>query len=457
MPRSLFTGPLPALAAASAALAALVGAGCAPPASERPPEPPSAIVLLLADGLGPSQIAFARYLELGVGQRFAFERLPVTALVTTWSASNPTTDSAAASTALASGVKTDNKAIGIDPAGRPLRSFTEMARERGWAVGYVTTTALTHATPAAFYAHVEHRYDDEDKIAEQLLEHAPAVALGGGLSWFLPESEGGHRSAEDGLLERAREAGFTVWTRPEEIASPPPAPLLGLFAGDEIAYEIDARREPEDRRPPTLERLTRIALELLEAADRPFFLLVEGGRIDQAAHAFDGANMALEVRAFDRAASAVLEHRERRPGTLVLVTGDHASGGLAVNDYVDWEEFREQRASVDWMVAEIRGRGAGAQMVAEMTGYADFSDDEIAAVRDAEERYSAGRSLGTALSRRNGATWTPPTVSDDTYGHTGEDVPLWAAGPGQERFQGVLDNTDVPKILCELLGWPSPN
>ncbi len=456
MLRSSAIGPRPALATALLALAALTPA-CAPPAAERPAEPPSAIVLLLADGLGPSQIAFARNLELGVGHRFGFERLPVTALVTTWSASNPTTDSAAASTALASGVKTDNKAIGVDAEGRRLRSLAEMARERGWALGYVTTTALTHATPAAFYAHVEHRYDDEEKIAEQLLEHAPAVALGGGLGWFLPESEGGHRTAESGLLERARDAGYTVWTRAEEIVSPPPAPLLGLFATDELAYEIDARREPEERRPPTLERLTRIALEVLEAGDRPFFLLVEGGRIDQAAHAFDGATLALEVSAFDRAAAAVLEYRARRPRTLVLVTADHASGGLAVNDYVDWAEFRQQRASVDWMVAEIRKRGAGAELLAEMTGYSDFSEEEVAAVRDAEERYTAGRLLGTALSRRNGATWTPPTVSDDTYGHTGEDVPLWAAGPGQERFQGVLDNTDVPKILCELLGWPPPN
>ncbi len=436
--------------------AAFALAGCPPP-GEAPPRPPAAIVLLLADGLGPSQLTFARILELGPGQRFGFEKLPVTALVTTWSASNPTTDSAAASTALASGVKTDNKAIGVDPAGRRLRSIAEMARERGWAVAYVTTTALTHATPAAFYAHVEHRYDDEDKIAEQLLEHAPAAALGGGLGWFLPESEGGHRTSGSGLIERARGAGYTVWTRPEEIESPAPSPLLGLFATDEIAYEIDARREPEDRRPPTLERLTRIALEVLEARDRPFLLLVEGGRIDQSAHAFDGATMALEIRAFDRAAAAVIEHRERRPETLVLVTGDHASGGLAVNDYVDWEEFREQRASVDWMVAAIRERGAGAEMVAEMTGYDDFSEAEISAIRDAEERYSAGRLLGTALSRRNGATWTPPTVSDDTYGHTGEDVALWAAGPGAERFQGVLDNTDVPKILCDLLGWPPPN
>ncbi len=447
-------------------VAALAVAACGSLATERPTAPVSGIVLMVGDGMGPSQITFARNLELGLGRRFAFEKLPVTALVSTWSASNPTTDSAAASTAMASGVKTANKAIGVDPRGSPLRSLAETAREQGWAVGYVTTTALTHATPAGFYAHVENRYDDEERIAEQLLEHAPAVALGGGLGWFLEEADGGYRSpasagsepgAPGGLLERARRAGYTIWTRPEEIASPPPAPLLGLFAKDELAYEIDALREPEARRAPTLDRLTRIALEVLEAGGRPFFLLVEGGRIDQAAHAFDGPTMAREIRAFDRAVAAVTEFRARRPGTLVLVTADHATGGLAINDWVDWDMLREQRASVDWLVAEIQKRGAGQEAVAEMTGYDDFTEEEISAVRGADNRYTAGRLLGTALSQRNGATWVPPEVSDDTYGHTGEDVPLWAAGPGAERFQGVLDNTELPVILCDLLGWPPPN
>ncbi len=418
-----------------------------------PTQRPRGVVLMIGDGMGVSQITFARQLLLEPGERFRFETLPELGLVTTWSASNPTTDSGAAATAMASGVKTSNLYVGVDADARPVRSLAEEARDRGWKVGYATTTTVTHATPAAFYAHVPDRYADEDLIAQQLLEHRPDVVLGGGLSRFLPAAENvGDRDDGRDLLAEARAAGYEIWRRGDALDRPPPERLLGLLAPSHLAFQLDDRRRPPPERDPALADLVRLALRSL--GDAPGFLLVvEGGRIDHAGHAFDAASVAAETAAFDDAVAAVLEFRRANPGVLVLVTADHASGGLALNDYVDWDEIRAQRASVEWMARQIRGAGAGPELVAEMTGYDDITDADLEPVREGELIYDANRALGRLLSARNGVTWVP-RISDDTFGHTGEDVPLWAAGPGAERFAGVLDNTDIYRRLRDLLGWP---
>ena len=310
---------VPALAAAVLAVAL----GCA--AASRPaPAPtaaaaasavrPRAVVLFIGDGMGFPQLAVTRDLLYGKGERLALERgLPVTGIVSTWSASNFVTDSGAAATALGCGVKTDNREVGRDPGERPLRCIAEVARAHGWRIGYVTTTRITHATPAAFYAHGQ-RYDDEAGFAPQLLAQAPDLALGGGAGLFLPASAGGDRKDGRDLLAAARQAGYTVWTQAAEVAAPPPARLLGLFARDHLPFELDREGLPEAERPPSLAALTRLALDVLGREDGGFFLMVEGGRIDHAAHGFDPAGTAAETRAFDRAVEEALAFQRAAPG-----------------------------------------------------------------------------------------------------------------------------------------------
>jgi alkaline phosphatase len=137
----------------------------------------------------------------------------------------------------------------------------------------------------------------------------------------------------------------------------------------------------------------------------------------------------------------------------VLLTADHATGGLAINDYVDWEALSRQRASVDWLAAQIRNAGAGADLVAEMTGFTDLADADLDPIRADFDGYEAARRLGRLLADRHGVTWIPRVEPLDTKGHTGEDVPLYAGGPGAERFAGVLDNAEIPGRLRALLGW----
>jgi alkaline phosphatase len=405
-----------------------------------PSNRPKAIILMIGDGFGISQLTFSRNLLVGATNRLTLESLPITALVSTHS-TDPVTDSGAAATAISSGVKIDNKYVGCTVDLKALRSIADLAQSQGWKIGYVTTTRVTHATPASFYGHA-HR-DNEKLIAAQLVDQKPDIAMGGGLGQF---------SAD---LQARAGADYTILkTRAELLNAPPGKRLLGLFANGHLKYGLDNRREPEDRRDPSLSEMTRVALDRLGSGNGSFFLMIEGGRIDQAAHSFDAAGIATETRSFDDAVKAVLEYQKEHPDTLIVLTADHATGGLDVNDYVDWEGIKRQTASVNWMISQIRG-GKGSELIEEHTGYGDFTGEEIQRIRQAPEAFDAERVLGTMLAIRNGATWMP-RITEKTYGHTGEDVHLYSGGPGAQSFQGVLDNTDISRILAGLVGWSWP-
>ena len=428
-------------------------------ASERRSEAPSpivqaptAVVMLVGDGLGFSQIALARYASRARGERLAFEAMPVTGLVSTWSASNVVTDSGAAATAFAAGVKTDNRFLGLDPARRPVRTLGEAAKEAGWRVGYVTTTRITHATPACFYAHHGDRYD-EQTVAAQLLDADVDVALGGGLASFLPTLEGGTRTDGRDLVAEARSRGIEVQTRPETPHWDGNGRLLGLYARSHLAYELDDRNLPPERRDPTLATLARVALDGLSRSGQPFFLMIEGGRIDHAGHDFDAAGLVAETLRFDEATASVLAWADEHPEALVLLTADHATGGLAINDHAHWDALAKRSASISWLTSQIRNAGAGVELLAERTGEATWSEDEVRAVREAFDSYEANRRLGRMLAERDGFTWSAKVTDDDTHGHTGEDVPLYATGRSAAQFGGVLDNAEIAQRLARLLDW----
>ena len=295
-------------------------------------------------------------------------------------------------------------------------------------------------------------------MAAQLVESGSDLALGGGLGFFLPAADQGLRRDGRDLVAEAERAGYTVWRRGTPRDGPPPERLLGLFAHDHLGYMLDEREYPAERRDPTLAELSRLALAILGRDGKPFLLMIEGGRIDHAAHSFDAAGVVAETAAFDEAVAAALEFQRRRPRTLILLTADHATAGLAINDWVDWQGLLRQRASKQWLAAQIRDAGAGAELLAEKTGYSGFTDADVSAIRAAPEIYEAARVVGRLLSERHGVTWIPRVNLLDTEGHTGEDIPLYAGGPGAQRFAGVLDNTDIPRRLLQVLGWgPLPN
>ncbi len=416
------------------------------------PRAPRAVVLMIGDGFGFSQLTLARNALVGPAGRLRLEAMPVVGIVATASGSNAVTDSGAAATAFGAGVKTDNQYIALDSEGHPVRSIGEAAKAAGWRVGYVTTTRITHATPACFYAHHDDRYDEE-AIAAQLVDADVDVALGGGRTFFSPVSAGGSRVDDRDLIAEAQARGWTVLGRGDPLAWDGSGRLLGLFANAHLAYQLDDRDFPEERRDPSLARLTKLALDGLGRRDEPFFLMVEGGRIDHAGHEFDAAGVVAETKAFDEAVAVVLDWVKSHPETLVILTADHATGGLAINDFARWDELDRRTASTWWLAGQVRNAGAGAALLAERTGYDGFTESDVEAIREAPNSYEACRRLGRRLAEHDGFTWIPRVDENETHGHTGEDVPLFASGPGAERFAGVLDNTDIARRLAELAGW----
>jgi len=298
-----------------------------PPPTATYPSPPDIqirnIILFIGDGMGISHITAGRLKSLGANGRLHIDRMPVTGLLINHAADNLITDSAAGATALASGFKTNNAMISLLPDNTRAVTILEALREKGFAAGLVATSSITHATPACFAAHVPAR-KMEPEIAAQLVESGVEVMLGGGRAFFIPEEDSASKRSDDlNLIERARQNGYRVVQNREELQKISEGRVLGLFNDDEM------RNEPHE---PTLAEMAAKAIELLRGNANGFFLMVEGSQIDWGAHDNLLDYVVREMLAFDEAVKVGLEFAREDRRTLVLVTADHETGGLAIND-----------------------------------------------------------------------------------------------------------------------------
>lgn len=293
----------------TSALLALVTAGCGAdvPAVQAPADSaPIRVILFVADGAGVAHWS-AAWLS---GDSLAVAGFPAVGLVDPGNATGHEVESASSATAFAIGELTLYGGVGVDADQRPRPTVLEVAEERRLATGLITTTHLLDATPAAFAAHVPSR-NQWATIARQMLDQDVEVLMGDGREWF------------DSLPIRER---YTVVTTAEEldaVDTDTVSRLLGLF-------DIDRVADPA-RRTPSLADMTETALEILDREPGGFFLLVENEHTDHRAH--DNAPLPViqaEVADVDRAIRTALEYRETHPETLIVVTGDHETGGLAV-------------------------------------------------------------------------------------------------------------------------------
>ncbi len=319
--RSIFPGFVFTLAAL------LLSQPACSPKEERGPNPaeaapsPRNIIFMIGDGMSNSIVSAARIKKGGVSGLLNLDRMPVIGLVRTSSASHLITDSAAAATAMASGFKTYNGAIGVNAEGQKVLSILEAGMSRGLAAGLVATSPITHATPASFGSHVARR-SEGTRIAEGLLANKIDILLGGGYGFFIPKSrEGSYREDELDLIEEARKIGYTVCRTREELTAAPDGKVLGLFARSSMTTE-----PPE----PALAEMTSEALRRLEGRKEGFFLMVEGSQIDYAAHDVDQAKTLDQMLKFDEAIRIALAFAEKDGRTLVVVTADHETGGLVI-------------------------------------------------------------------------------------------------------------------------------
>lgn len=266
---------------------------------------PKNIILFIGDGMGLSQVTSAKIAK----GTLEMERCPVAGFVTTWSASSLVTDSAAAATAMSTGVKTGNGALGVTPDGQTLKNVVEYAEEKGKSAGVVVVCSLTHATPAGFIVHVSSRKMDTE-IAGQISASDVDVLFGGGRDYFNPS------------LPELKKKMPVALTADEfrKIGMPEKAAAI-LYPGHP-PYAA--------RRDVALKELTQKAIQILSQDQDGFFLMVEGSQIDWAGHKNDGTNVVSEVADFDDAVGAGLDFAEKNGETLVIITADHETGGFAV-------------------------------------------------------------------------------------------------------------------------------
>ncbi len=286
------------------------------------------VIFLIGDGMGLSQVALARMKAIGVEGKINMQLLPVQGLIRTHSANKLVTDSAAAGTALACGIKTDNGMIGMTPDQKPFCSILELAQANGMATGLVVTSTISHATPASFGSHVKSR-KMEPEIAEQLLGNRINVLFGGGRKYFLPKSDPDSGRKDDrNLLAEAADAGYTVIETANQLRWVHGPNVLGLFQLDGLTTI-----SPE----PMLADMTKKAISILSETvsdsrkyGRGFFLMVEGSQIDWACHANNPKACVRQVLLFDEAVRTAVDFALADGHTLVVVTADHETGGLTI-------------------------------------------------------------------------------------------------------------------------------
>ncbi len=279
-------------------------------------EIPTNIIFLIGDGMGLSAVSSTVYYGDQVSE---FGRFKQIGLINTSSATHKITDSAASGTAMATGKKTYNGAIGLDTAKLSLKNIAEVVAELGWSTGVVATSSITHATPASFYAHVEQR-GMEEEIAVQLLDSEIDFFAGGGFGFF----NGGTGQAD--LFKKAGKKGFIMDTTALAESG-------SLLFDKKYGFLL-----AKGGMPPTLQgrddflpSATALAIEHLSMKNQGFFLMVEGSQIDWGGHANNAEYLVSEMLDFEQAIAVAMNFAEKDGHTLVVVTADHETGGFALS------------------------------------------------------------------------------------------------------------------------------
>lgn len=455
-------------------LAALSLMACAAPGTDTSQQRPKNIIVLFADGVAITQFEFGRYANrvlrkqgyavtdtvLGKGSIGFLTTHPVEAFAT---------DSAAAASAMSTGVKTTIGAIGVGPDGKPVRTAVQVAKTQGKRIGLLTTAEVYDASPAAFSVHTRNRANYTD-IVDQYLALEPDVLLGGGSDHFLPAgTPGGARKDNRDVLAAFRGKGYAVARTAAELRAATGPRVIGLFADDAMDYEIDRASTTQ----PSYAEMVTAALKTLSVnSPQGFFLFAENENTDTAGHRNDAATLMRDLWAFDEGVRVALEFQKNNPDTLIIVTGDHETGGLsityALKDLKDTSSKNRFYAGTDHLkllagittsfdkMREALGRTPSGETLDKLLAqhYPGFQLD--ADLREAilkqqvlERNFSDAlrNALGRMVSRQTGVYW-------GTSGHTTEPVVVGAIGPGAERFRGYHDNTDFAKVLHGLLGQP---
>ena len=442
------------------------------------------VFYFIGDGMGVNQINVTETYLAALKGKIGYEpilmaSLPVVGMVNTYSATNGVTDSAAGGTALASGHKTKNGAIGVlEDLSTPCTSIAAWAKEAGAAVGVATNVAITHATPASFYGHQANR-NMYWELGQDLCKSGYDFFAGS--DFHTPNTKEGQPT----LREQAREAGYTILTGgyKEYQKKGRTADKLILLQSDYQNKKLDSDHIPyaldQDKNDLTLEQITRAGINYLMSKQKNgFFFQIEGGMIDYACHRNDIGNVINEVIDLDKAIRVAYEFYEQHPDeTIIVISADHETGGLVMGtgayelhtdvlkyqtksiDETKWilrEQYKKApkkftRDEIKKQVAAILGLGGGIQLNDKQRERIDSRISEIE--KAITENGKVNDRINDLCETCKRILSEVAHISWASGGHSNGYVPVYAIGPGTEVFQGRINNTEIAPAMARIAGY----
>ena len=442
------------------------------------------VFYFIGDGMGVNQVNLTETYLAAIQGRIGVEPLvftgfPATGFVTTYSATNGVTDSAAGGTALATGVKTRNGAVGMtDEETFVPVSVAEVAKAAGAAVGIATSVSIDHATPASFYAHVPNR-SMYYEIGKDLVR--TGFDFYAGSDFLKPKPD--NSTEPDDLYDLCLKVGYTIARGHDDYCKKAPAAKGGMIlfqdkgAADRSSLPYAINRKAGEL---TLAEITQAGIDYLNYRKKDgFFLMVEGGKIDWACHANDAATVIKEVIDMDQAVRVAYDFYLQHPDeTLIVITADHETGGLALGIgpyelHTDLLQYQTMSADLYTQhIAQLRkqhGDSLSWEMVkqdlAAHWGFWDkvkLDDADTERLQKAFDALKAGMSQGESnlYSKEDALSTTARRILNrkahigwQSGGHSNGIVPVFAIGASAEQFVGKLENTDIPKRIKQAAGW----
>ncbi len=442
------------------------------------------VFYFIGDGMGVNQVNGTEmyYAELQNGrigvEPLLFTQFPVATMATTFSATNSVTDSAAAGTALSTGKKTYNSAISVGEDKKPMETVAEKAKKAGKKVGVATSVSVDHATPAAFYAHQPNR-NMYYEIALDLPKANFDFYAGGG---FLKPTRTHDKKDAPSIFPIFEEAGYTVARGYNDYKAKADKAQKMILIQEEgkdpscLPYAID--REENDL---TLAQITESAIDfLMKGKDKGFFLMVEGGKIDWAAHGNDAATVFNEVKDMDAAVKVAYEFYKKHPKeTLIVITADHETGGIVLGKgryELNLKALQYQKKSTDGLskrISELRKSKGNKVTWEEMK---EFLGQEMGFWKEVPISWKQERELRDEFEEsfvKNKVVFAESMYSKSepiaacakeiindiamidwaSGGHSAGYVPVFAIGAGSHLFGNKIDNTEIPQRIAKAAGY----
>lgn len=416
------------------------------------------IIFLVGDGMGVAYTSAYRLYQDDVAtpelETTIYDEMLVGMASTYPDDHTQVTDSAAAATALATGVKTFNGAIGVNAQHSPVNSILDKAKEQGYLTGIAVTCQVNHATPAAFVAHADSRQSYE-KIADQFLDlrinGKPKVdlILGGGQEYFVRKDRN--------LAKEFEALGYSYHSDIDDLKKIKKLPALGLFSKGGLTPAL------ESEHPLRLAEMTEKALALLhpdQEQTKPFLLMLEASQVDWCGHANDIACAMGEMRDMAATMKLIKQFIDKNPNTIFVATADHSTGGLSIGSRGQYQwgagVVRNIKATAPSIARQLLANKNNWKAMWQTLTQIKLADDELrtldAFITQSDENNSelvvsqVTAQVLTYIDKYTSTGWT-------TKGHTGEYVQIFSYGKGKENFEGAMDNTDIAK---KLFGYLKP-